>query len=62
MMFASHLGGRWAVAAAMAWGLLWIAYGRAFDAPESGTVAVAAVVAAVVVLLAASRVHSRRAT
>ncbi len=62
MMFASHLGGRWAVAAAMAWGLLWIAYGRAFDAPESGAVAIAAVVAALVVLLAASRAHSRRAT
>lgn len=58
-MFASHLGGRWAVALAMAWGLLWIAFGRAFDQPESTAVALAAVVAAVIVLVAASRVRNR---
>ncbi len=61
VMFASHLGGRWAVAVAMAWGLLWIAYGRFADEPESGVVALAAVVAAVIVVGATSRAHSRRA-
>lgn len=51
------VGGRWAVAAAAAWGLSWIAVGRATDDPKSMTVAVGAAVAAVLVVLgtAASR-------
>ena len=54
---ARRLGGRWAVAGAMAWGLLWIAYGRLAAEPRSVLVAAAAVVAAVVVLVAAAREH-----
>lgn len=46
------LGGRWAVAAAMAWGLIWIAVGRLMLSPDSPVAGVAAVVAAVVVLAA----------
>ena len=59
--FASRLGGRWAVAVAMAWGLGWIAWGRLAAEPSSVLVAIAAAVAAVVVLLAAGRVHARLA-
>ena len=59
VLLARRLGGRWAVAGALAWGLLWIAWGRLVDQPRSVLVALAAVVAAVVVL-AAARVHSRR--
>ena len=43
----------------MAWGLLWIAWGRLADEPRSVVVAVAAVGAAAVVLTAAGRVHAR---
>ncbi|WP_299446330.1 tryptophan-rich sensory protein [uncultured Phycicoccus sp.] len=59
VLFARRLGGRWAVAFAMAWGLGWIAVGRVADAPESLVVAAAAVVAAVVVLSAAAKAHAR---
>jgi hypothetical protein len=59
VLLARRLGGRWAVAVAMAWGLLWIAWGRVADEPRSVMVALAAVVAAVVVLVAASREHMR---
>jgi hypothetical protein len=59
VLLARRLGGRWAVAGAMAWGLLWIAWGRLADEPRSALVAVAAVVAAVVVLTAAARMHPR---
>lgn len=55
VLFATRLGGRWAVAAAMAWGLGWIAVGRLTDEPRSTMTAVAAVVAAVIVLAAAAR-------
>ncbi len=57
VLLARQLGGRWAVAGAMAWGLLWIAYGRLAAEPRSVVVAAAAVVAAVVVLVAAAREH-----
>lgn len=57
VLLARRLGGRWAVAVAMAWGLAWIAYGRVADEPRSVLVALAAVVAAVVVLAATARVH-----
>jgi hypothetical protein len=59
VLLARRLGGRWAVAGAMAWGLLWIAWGRLTDEPRSVLVALAAVVAAVVVLAAAARMHPR---
>ena len=57
VLFARRLGGRWAVAVAMAWGLGWIAYGRALDEPRSLLVGLGAVVAALVVLSAAAREH-----
>lgn len=57
VLFARRLGGRWAVAAAMAWGLGWIAVGRIADSPRSLVTGIAAVVAAVVVLAAAARWH-----
>jgi hypothetical protein len=50
VVFARTLGGRWAVAAAMAWGLGWIAVGRTSGTPESLLVGLAAAVAALVVL------------
>lgn len=58
MVFAVRLGGRWSVAVAMAWGLAWIAAGRlgATDLHSTPT-AVAAIVAALVVLAAATRTH-----
>lgn len=52
-------GGRWAVAAAIAWGLGWLAHGRVSESPESTPVAVVATVAAVVVVLAAVTWHRR---
>ena len=58
VLLARRLGGRWAVAVAMAWGLLWVAWGRLAGEPRSVVVALAAVVAAVVVLVATSRTHS----
>jgi hypothetical protein len=48
------LGGRYAVAAALAWGLAWIAVGRIGGNPPSLLTAVGAVVAALVVLMAAA--------
>jgi hypothetical protein len=48
-------GQRISVAAASAWGLGWIAIGRLTDAPESVVVGVAATIAAVVVLVLATR-------
>ena len=57
VVFAARFGGRWAVAAAMAWGLAWIAVGRLTDEPKSTATAITAVVAAVIVLAAAGRFH-----
>lgn len=48
---ARSLRGDWAVAAAAAWGLAWIAVGRLSDEPSSTATGVAALVAAGVVLL-----------
>jgi hypothetical protein len=59
VLLAVRLGGRWAVAAAMAWGLGWIAVGRLSDEPESLATAVAAVAAALVTLGAAVWVRRR---
>ena len=52
VLFARTLGGRYAVALAMAWGLGWIVVGRLSGAPLSGVTADAAAVAALVVLTA----------
>ncbi|WP_353082878.1 hypothetical protein [Tessaracoccus lapidicaptus] len=57
VILARTLGGRLAVAAAMAWGLSWIAVGRITDAPESLPTGIAAAVAAVVVVGAALAVR-----
>ena len=54
VLFARRLGGRYAVAAAMAWGLVWIAVGRAIDEPASRLVTIGAVTAAVIVVLGAA--------
>ncbi|MFQ6171244.1 tryptophan-rich sensory protein [Oryzobacter sp. R7] len=61
VLLARRFGGRWAVAVAMAWGLGWIAWGRVAAEPRSVLVGLAALVAALVVLSAASRVHRARA-
>lgn len=58
-LFARRLGGRLAVAAAMAWGLGWIAFARLSSEPESVITAGAAIVAALLVLLAPV-LHRRR--
>ena len=50
VVFARRLHGRWAVAAAMAWGLCWIAVGRSTGSPRALIVALAAAVAAIIVL------------
>jgi TspO/MBR family protein len=60
LVLAATLGGRYAVAVAMAWGLIWIAVGRLTSEPDSTVTAVAAGVAALVVLLGAAWQHSRR--
>lgn len=52
VLLARALGGRVAVAAAITWGLAWIAVGRTVDAPSSPATAVAAVAVALVVLVA----------
>lgn len=51
--------GRLALAAAIAWGLVWISVGRGTDAPESFPTAIAAAVAAALVLGAAITVRTR---
>ncbi|WP_226345405.1 TspO/MBR family protein [Agilicoccus flavus] len=60
VLFARTFGGRLSIAAAMAWGLAWIAVGRLTDAPASTATAVAAIIAALVVVGAALR--ARRGT
>ena len=50
VLLARTLGGRWAVAVAMAWGLGWIAVGRTSGSPQSLVVALFAAVAALIVL------------
>ncbi len=50
---------RWTTAAALAWGLGWIAVGRLADAPESSVTALAAILAAGLVVGAAVRPVSR---
>ena len=52
IVYAARLGGRWAIAAAMAWALAWIAVGRLAGPLYSTATAVAAVLAGVAVLAA----------
>ncbi len=59
VLLAHRLGGRYAVALAIAWGLAWIAVGRASDEPRSAVTAWAAVIAAVVVVVATARERGR---
>lgn len=54
VLLAWRLGGRWAVAAALAWGLAWIAIGRLTDEPNSVLTGVTAAFAAAGVLAAAA--------
>ena len=55
--FARSFGGRWAVAAAIAWGFAWVAFGRLSEAPKSVITAVVAIGGALVVLAATARFH-----
>jgi hypothetical protein len=57
IVLARSFGGRWAVAAAMAWGFGWVAFGRLSEAPESVATAVAAIAGALAVLAAAALFH-----
>jgi len=52
---AREYGGRWPVALASAWGLVWIAVGRLGDAPASVVTAVAALVGAVLMVVLVAR-------
>ncbi|GAA1754776.1 tryptophan-rich sensory protein [Kocuria aegyptia] len=54
-----RVGGRWAVAAASAWGLSWIAAGRATDEPRSMLLAGGAAAAALLVVLATASIRRR---
>ncbi|WP_298589089.1 tryptophan-rich sensory protein [uncultured Kocuria sp.] len=54
-----RVGGRWAVAAASAWGLSWIAVGRATDEPRSMLLAWGAAAAAILVVLATASFRRR---
>ncbi len=58
-VFARQLGGRHAVAAAMAWGLMWIAIARATDEPQSSLVSLAAGAVALIVTASAVRHRSK---
>lgn len=60
VLLARRLGGRYAVAVAMAWGLGWVAWARLADSPRSTPTGIAAIVAAIAVLAAAA--GRRRAT
>jgi hypothetical protein len=61
-LLAVRLGGRYAIAGAMAWGLAWVAIQRLTGAPASTIAAVAALVAAAVVVAAAVAVRRRMVT
>lgn len=59
VLYAFRFGARITVAAAMAWGLSWIAIARLTDQPESTLVGIAAIVAALVVLAAPILLRAR---
>ena len=61
VFLAERLGGRYAVAGAAAWGLVWIAVGRTTSDPHSVATGVAAVTAAVVVVVATVLARARTA-
>jgi hypothetical protein len=61
-VYAARLGGRWAVATAMAWGLVWIGWGRLAGEPAAALVGLAALAAAAVVLVGPLRDRTRLAT
>lgn len=56
-----RLGARWAVSGAMAWGLLWIAWGRWTSEPESGVVGFAALAGAAAILAATAKAQAAAA-
>ena len=56
--YAVRLGGRWAIAAAMAWALAWIAVGRLAGPLYSTVTAVAAILAAMAILVATAFLRS----
>lgn len=58
VVLARRLGARYAVTAAMVWGLGWIAIGRLTDAPNSTVTGIAAILAALVIV--AETVRRRR--
>lgn len=58
----TRVGGRWAVAAAAAWGLAWITIARLSDEPESTIVAIAAAVAAILVIASTAVIRSHTST
>lgn len=59
VLLAWRFGGRWAVAAAMAWGLGWIGVGRLAAQPSSPATGVVAVAAALVAVLSAAAIRLR---
>ena len=62
VFLARRFGGRVAIAAAMAWGLVWIAVGRFVAQPVSTVTGIAAVAAAVAVVAAVPLFRGRRLT
>ncbi len=58
-LYAARFGGRWSVAAGMAWALSWIAVGRLAGPLYSTATAIAAIVAAVAILAVAAVVRRR---
>lgn len=61
IVLAVTFGARWAIAAASAWGLAWIAVGWLTDSPRSMVVGIAAIVAAVLVLGVTAWLRTRSA-
>lgn len=59
-LLALRVGARLAVAAAMAWGLAWIAVGRLTDEPGSTIVGIGAIAAAAVIALVTLELRRRR--
>lgn len=60
VLLALRGNGRLAIAASIAWGLVWIVVGRTLGAPESMTTAVAAGLAAAVIIVATVAIRIRR--
>lgn len=60
VLLARVYGGRYSVAAAMAWGLSWIAVARLTDAPRSSIVGVAAAIGAAAIVALTVAIRQRR--